>query len=119
MAQQTTNLVNGVDLAVLHDTIDAMKQDPELGKCRFRASNKWIDGDHNRTTISDFFAAGEERSHKQSFDLDADEPPMLAGDDQAPGPFRACRSRGEPALPGSLSAAGGSGARHSTVPSLR
>ena len=87
MAQrQTANLVNGIDVDILHETIDAVKQDPELGKCRFRAKNKWIDGDHNRTTISDYFAAGEERTHKRSFEVDADEPPMMAGDDDTPSP---------------------------------
>jgi uncharacterized OsmC-like protein len=87
MAQrQTANLVNGIDLDVLHETIEAVKQDPELGKCKFRATNKWIEGDHNRTTISDYFAAGEDRTHKKPFELDADEPPMLAGDDEAPNP---------------------------------
>jgi uncharacterized OsmC-like protein len=87
MAQrQTAHLINGVDLDVLQRTIEAIKQDPELGKCRFRATNKWIDGAHNRTKIDDFFAAGEERTHKQSFQVDADEPPMLAGNDEAPNP---------------------------------
>ena len=84
--QQTANLVNGLDLDILHETIKAVKQNPELGKCRFRATNKWIEGDHNRTTISDYFAAGEERTHKKSYEVDADEPSLLAGDDEAPNP---------------------------------
>jgi uncharacterized OsmC-like protein len=87
MAQrQTASLVNGLDLDILHETIKAVKQNPELGKCRFRAINKWIEGDHNRTTISDYFAAGEERTHKRSYEVDADEPSMLAGGDEAPNP---------------------------------
>jgi uncharacterized OsmC-like protein len=87
MAQrQTANLVNGLDLDILHETIETVKQNPELGKCQFRATNKWIDADHSRTKINDFFAAGEEKTHKQSFEVDADEPPMLAGEDEAPNP---------------------------------
>jgi hypothetical protein len=42
---------NGVDTATLFATLDAVKQRPELGRCQFRASNIWIDGAHNRTTI--------------------------------------------------------------------
>jgi uncharacterized OsmC-like protein len=63
-----------------------MEQNPKLGKCRFRAANKWINGAHNRTKISDYYAAGEEKTHQQEFELDADEPPILAGDDHTPNP---------------------------------
>ena len=84
--QQTINKVNGIDTNVLQSTVSAIQQDPDLGKCRFHVRNKWIDGNHNRTTISSFFGAKQENEHKQAFDLDADEPPVLAGEDQAPNP---------------------------------
>ncbi len=84
--QQTINTINGIDLDVLQQTVHAIEQDPELAQCRFRARNKWMGGTHNHTRISNFFAAGQERQHKQPFDLDADEPPMLAGEDEAPNP---------------------------------
>lgn len=87
MAQHNTAAtINGIDLETLQNTVSAVEQDPSLGKCKFRATNKWIGGAHNRTRIDDFYAAGEERNHQQAFELDADEPPMLAGDDQAPNP---------------------------------
>jgi len=78
--------VNGVDLGVLNETITAIKNDPGLGQSRFRARNKWIDGNRNQTTISGFYAAREEMSHAQEFEMQADEPPILAGDDEAPNP---------------------------------
>ncbi|MGE5295890.1 MAG: OsmC family protein [Solirubrobacterales bacterium] len=84
--QDTTATINGIDLEILQKTIDAVDQEPSLGKCRFRATNKWIGGAHNRSRIDDFYAAGEEQNHRQPFTLDADESPMLAGDDQAPNP---------------------------------
>ncbi len=87
MAQHNTaTMVNGIDLEILQNTVSAVEQNPSLGKCKFRATNKWIGGAHNRSRIDDFYAAGEERNHQQPFELDADEPPMLAGDDQAPNP---------------------------------
>jgi len=87
MAQQrTATTINGVDLETLQNTVSAVEQDPSLGKCKFRATNKWVGGAHNRSRIDDFYAAGEERNHQQPFELDADEPPMLAGDDQAANP---------------------------------
>lgn len=84
--QQTATAINGIDLETLGNTVGAIEQDPSLGKCRFRATNKWIGGAHNCSRIDDFYAAGEERNHPQPFELDADQPPMLAGDDQAPNP---------------------------------
>lgn len=84
--QETINKVNGVDIDVLQTTVNNIKQDPDLGKCRFHVQNKWIDGNHNRTTITSFYGAKQENEHKQTFELDADEPPVLAGEDQAPNP---------------------------------
>jgi uncharacterized OsmC-like protein len=78
--------VNGIDLNVLNETLSAIKEDPELGKCRFRARNKWIDANHNCTTISGFYGAKQEMAHKQEFELHADEPPILAGEDQGANP---------------------------------
>jgi len=78
--------INGVNLSVLRQTVSSIEQDPALGKCRFRASNKWIGGTQNQTTLSSFYAAKEEMTHQQSFTLNADEPPLLAGSDQAANP---------------------------------
>ncbi|MHC4488748.1 MAG: OsmC family protein [Planctomycetota bacterium] len=84
--QQTINKVNGVDVDVLQTTVSNIKQDPDLAKCRFHIKNKWMDGNHNRTTIASFYGAKQENEHQQTFELDADEPPVLAGHDQAPNP---------------------------------
>jgi uncharacterized OsmC-like protein len=78
--------LNGIDLDVLKRTISAIQQDPELGKCHFRARNRWIDANHNRTTITGFYAAKQEISHQQEFVMDADEPPILAGQDEGANP---------------------------------
>ena len=78
--------VNGVDLETLNETITAIQNDPGLGQSKFRARNKWMGGNQNRTTVSGFYAAREEIPHKQAFEMQADEPPILAGDDEAPNP---------------------------------
>ena len=83
---RTVNQVNGVDLNVLRETVGAIQADPELGRCEFRARNKWIDGNHNCTTISGFYGAKQEMRRKQTFELHADEPPILAGADQGANP---------------------------------
>jgi len=84
--QQTANVLNGIEVDVLQTTAKAMQEDPELGQWKFRARNKWIDGTHNRTKIHDCYTLGQERTHAQEMNLNADEPPLLAGYDQAPNP---------------------------------
>jgi len=84
--QQTIHSVNGIDMDTLHSTIEAIQNDPDLGKCRFHIHNKWLEGNHNRTTVSGFYGAKEERRHKQPFQLDCDEPALLAGEDQGANP---------------------------------
>lgn len=83
---QTLHTVNGIDVDTLGQTIDAIKDDPGLGKCRFHVSNKWSGGNHNRTTVRSFYAAREEHQHKHEFELDCDEPALLAGNDEGANP---------------------------------
>jgi uncharacterized OsmC-like protein len=85
-AEQTINKVNGVDVDVLQTTVSNIQQDPDLAKCKFHIRNKWLDANHNRTTVTSFYGAKQEMEHKQPFELDADEPPILAGSDQGPNP---------------------------------
>lgn len=82
----TENRVNGVDLDILQATVQAITDDPELGKCRFRATNTWHGGTDNRTTVSGFYGAKQEIPHKQQFVMRADEPSILAGDDEGANP---------------------------------
>ncbi len=84
--QKVMHHVNGIDLDVLQETVNAIKKDPGLGACRFRASNRWLRANQNRTRVEGFYGAKQEISHEQPFELEADEPPILAGQDAAPNP---------------------------------
>jgi len=77
---------NGVDVPALFATIDAVKGDPELAKFQFRASNTWLRGTHNQSTIHGFYGAKQQMQHKQATTLDADHPAVLVGEDNAPTP---------------------------------
>ena len=77
---------NGVNVDELFRTIDAVKKAPVVAKFKFRASNQWLDGGHNRTTIRNFYGTQQEHTRSQAFTLDADEPPVLLGEDRAPNP---------------------------------
>ncbi len=83
---ESGNMINGVDLDTLMGTVNAIQQDPELGISRFRASNTWLAGNHNRSTVTGFYGAKQEIAHKQTFTMDADEPAILAGHDQGANP---------------------------------
>lgn len=78
--------VNGIHMETLQGTVNAIDQDPDLGACKFRASNTWLGGNHNRTRITGFYGAKQEIAHKQQFELHADEPPILAGNDEGANP---------------------------------
>jgi hypothetical protein len=47
-------IVNGVNVDRLFGTIHAIKDTPGLARFRFRAQNTWVNGGHNRTTITGF-----------------------------------------------------------------
>jgi uncharacterized OsmC-like protein len=81
-----TRLINGVAVDDLYTTIDAVKKDPEIAKFNFRISNKWINGGHNRTTIRDFYGVKDTHNHETIFELVADEPPLLLGEDKGANP---------------------------------
>ena len=84
--QETITVCNGIDMDALWRTINAVKDEPAFGKSKFRIHNKWLKGGYNETTVSDFYGAGQENPHKQTFVLDADEPEVLAGEDHAANP---------------------------------
>jgi uncharacterized OsmC-like protein len=78
---------NGVDTERMFATLDLIKGQPELAKFEFRATNRWIDGAHNRSTIKGFYAAGgEDTTRTEAWDLDAGEPAILLGSDTGPNP---------------------------------
>jgi uncharacterized OsmC-like protein len=84
----TTNAIrNGVDTERMFATLDLIKAQPELARFQFRATNRWIDGAHNRSTIKGFYAAGgEDTTRDTAFVIDAGEPAILLGTDTGANP---------------------------------
>ncbi len=71
----------------MSSTIDAIKDQPGLAKIQFRARNIWDTGGRNRSIIKEFYGAGQEDSTRTApFVLDADEPPVLLGEDRGANP---------------------------------
>ena len=77
--------LNGVDVPVLYATLDLLREQQELAEFQFRASNEWVSGTHNRTSIEGFYGAGQEDLTRDGpFVLDADHPSVLLGEDHGP-----------------------------------
>lgn len=83
----TPTIINGVNVTALGETIDAIGANTEIADFQFRATNKWMGGDHNRTTIQGFRGACAEQVHTNGpFCVDNAEPPVLLGEGAAPNP---------------------------------
>jgi uncharacterized OsmC-like protein len=83
----TDTFRNGVDTGKMYATLDLIKEQPDLARFQFRATNRWVDGAHNRSTIKDFYAAGDEdTSRGEAFEIDSGEPAILLGTDTGPNP---------------------------------
>ncbi len=78
--------LNGVDTPTLFTTLDAVREQPEIAKFQFRATNRWVSGTHNRSTIHGYYGAGQEFEHRAPTVIDADHPPVLVGNDNGPAP---------------------------------
>lgn len=85
---QTTisQVQNGVNVSDLFKTIQAVQQQPEIAKFRFRISNRWVNGAHNRSSVKDFRGAMQDLQHQPEFTLEAGEPPLLLGNDEGANP---------------------------------
>jgi len=83
---QTQKVVNGVNVDQLFETIDAIKDNGVIARFKFRVRNRWMDGGHNQATMNDFDGACATHERPAPFVLDADEPPLLLGEDRGPNP---------------------------------
>lgn len=81
------NTINGVDVTRMAETIQNVRKQPELADFKFRARNRWIDGGYNQARVQDYFGTGQEmNTREEPFVFDADEPPVLLGEDRGANP---------------------------------
>jgi len=85
-AVQQDTILNGVNVTKLGQTIEAVKQQPEIAQFKFRARNQWDTGGHNVATVDTFYGTCQEMEHKQPFQMHADEPAVLLGQDNGANP---------------------------------
>lgn len=87
MTEQNNTTRNGLNLKQMTQTIEAIKGTPSLGEFEFRASNQWINGGENRSSIKSFYGAGsEDESRSEPFTFTNGEPPILLGNNEGANP---------------------------------
>lgn len=87
MTQQNNTTRNGLNLEQMTQTVEAIKGTPSLGEFEFRASNQWINGGENRSSIKGFYGAGsEDESRSEAFNFTNGEPPILLGNNEGANP---------------------------------
>jgi uncharacterized OsmC-like protein len=85
MTTHVSTQVNGVNVDQLMATINAIKDNPDLARFQFRAHTEWLEGGQSRTTIKDFYGAGQEdTSRSEPYRMEGDEPPVLLGNNAGP-----------------------------------
>jgi uncharacterized OsmC-like protein len=83
----TTNILNGLNLEQMQQTVMALQDDAQLARFEFRASNQWISGGENRSSIQGFYGAGvEDISRTSPFVFTNGEPPVLLGNNEGANP---------------------------------
>ena len=87
MTEQNNTTRNGLNLEQMGQTVEAIKATPSLGEFEFRASNQWINGGENRSSIKGFYGAGsEDESRSEPFTFINGEPPVLLGNNEGANP---------------------------------
>ncbi len=85
-ATSESKVDNGVNVEALMGAREALAKAPEGAKFKWRATCKWINGTHSRSSIQSFFGLGEEQKHIAEYTVDADHPEVFASEDKAATP---------------------------------
>src|SRR6476620_3749421 len=79
MAEKGVN--NGVNVGASLAAREALQGAPQAAKFTWRASCKWKNGTHSRSTVQGFHGLGNEQTHKTEFSFEADHPEVFASED--------------------------------------
>ena len=84
MLDTATRTINGLDLAALEETVQAVTDDPGRGAVEFKVRTEWTGQTRSETTVRSYRLGGEDM--ERSFTIVADEPNELLGTNSAPNP---------------------------------
>lgn len=77
---------NGVNVQALLGAREALANAPEAARFVWKASSRWINGTHSRSTVHQFYGLGDEQAHRTEFTFDVDHPEVFASEDHGPTP---------------------------------
>jgi uncharacterized OsmC-like protein len=84
---QTPKVVNGIEVDKVMSIINNINADANNGKWQFRSINQWTGATKNQSGFKNYLANnGENISHPKPFVLEADEPLLLGGTNNAANP---------------------------------
>jgi uncharacterized OsmC-like protein len=81
LTMANTSVNNGVNVDALLAAREALKGAPQAAKFTWRASCKWQNGTHSKTSVQGFHGLGQEQKHKTEFTFEADHPEIFASED--------------------------------------
>jgi uncharacterized OsmC-like protein len=77
---------NGVNVEALLGAREALSNAPEAARFKWRATVKWVNGTHSRSTVEGFYGLGAEQKHRTPFSFEADHPEIFASADHGATP---------------------------------
>jgi len=86
MAAVNKPVNNGVNVDALLAAREALKAAPEAAEFTWRASCKWLNGTHSRSTVDSYHGLGQEQKHRTQFSFEADHPEVFASEDNGATP---------------------------------
>lgn len=86
LAKQEVKVVNGVNITQLFNTIDIIRENQDISKFKFRATNTWQNSVYSRATVKDFYGALAEDDTRDAVTFEIDEPPVLLGENRGANP---------------------------------
>ena len=86
MAEASSSVNNGVNVAALIEAREALTKAPAAAQFKWRAACEWKNGTHSHSTVEGFYGLGEEQHHKRTFTFDADHPELFASEDKGATP---------------------------------
>ena len=75
-----------IHVSKLMETFDAVRRNSQIARIKFRATNQWVEGTHNRATVKDFYGALQEDTSRKPLVFEIDEPPVLLGSNEGANP---------------------------------
>ena len=64
MNQSKENIINGVSVDKLFETMNAINTNTNISKFNFRSKGNWVNGAHSQTNIKEFYGACQTHNKK-------------------------------------------------------